>query len=212
MRISMEGAGALLLDVAGPVFDELLQGRIWDAAQQLERESAIIQAVPGVNNLLVIFDVLRSDPDEVTRFLEAVWEQTTPYTIPGREIEIPVIYESGTGEDLAVLARHAGLSVAEVIKLHASGRYSVAAIGAMPGFVYLTGLDPRLALPRRDTPRLKVEKGAVIIGGGHAGIMPCTAPSGWHVIGHTDVNLFDPSRSHPCFLRLGDSVRFVDVT
>ncbi|WP_258376199.1 5-oxoprolinase subunit PxpB [Komagataeibacter xylinus] len=208
----MEGAGALLLDIAGPVFDECLQRRIWDAAQQLEREAAIIQAVPGVNNLLVTFDVLHSDPDEMTRVVQKVWKQATPHAISGREIEIPVIYDGETGEDLAVLARHAGLCVAEVIKLHASARYSVAAIGAMPGFVYLTGLDSRLALPRRDTPRLKVEKGAVIIGGGHAGIMPCTAPSGWHVIGHTDVDLFDPSRSRPCFLQLGDSVRFVDVT
>jgi KipI family sensor histidine kinase inhibitor len=78
----------------------------------------------------------------------------------------------------------------------------------MPGFPYLSGLDPRLAWARRGTPRLKVAEGAVIIGGAQAGIMPMTAPSGWHIIGHTDVKLFKAEAELPVLLRPGDKVQF----
>ena len=78
----------------------------------------------------------------------------------------------------------------------------------MPGFPYLSGLDPRLACPRRASPRLRVVEGAVIIGGAQAGIMPQTAPSGWHIIGHAELRLFDPLADPPTLFRPGDTVRF----
>lgn len=52
-------------------------------------------------------------------------------------------------------------------------------------------------------------EGSVIIGGAQAGIMPVTAPSGWHIIGHTDTALFDPAAADPVLLRPGDTVRFL---
>jgi len=55
---------------------------------------------------------------------------------------------------------------------------------------------------------MKVEIGSVIIGGAQAGIMPCTAPSGWHIIGRTEVPLFDPLRDPPAACRPGDRIRF----
>ena len=36
-----------------------------------------------------------------------------------------------------------------------------------------------------------------MIGGPQAGIMPCTAPSGWHIIGRTDISMFDPTACRP---------------
>ncbi|GBQ27368.1 5-oxoprolinase subunit PxpB [Gluconacetobacter azotocaptans] len=211
IRISMAGAGALLLDAANGAFSDATQQRIWATARLMGAQPSVIQAVPGVNNLLVTFDVNDIDPPVVERTLLETWDRTTPETTPSRDIEIPVTYGGDFGEDLALVSHFAGLSIDQTIALHTSGRYSVAAIGAMPGFAYLTGLDPRLAIPRRDTPRLKVEQGAVCIGGGHAGVMPCTSPSGWHILGRTDLALFDAFRSEPCLLRLGDTVRFVRV-
>ena len=79
----------------------------------------------------------------------------------------------------------------------------------MPGFVYLSGLDPFLATPRRSSPRMSVPEGSVIIGGSQAGIMPITAPSGWHILGHTDLKLFDPKQDPPTAFKPGDRIRFV---
>ena len=99
--------------------------------------------------------------------------------------------------------------MAEAVRRHAAGTYLVGAIGAMPGFPYLSGLDPSLARGRRASPRPQVPEGSVIIGGGQAAIMPQTAPSGWHVIGHASLRLFDPRQRPPALLQPGDEVRFV---
>ena len=208
-RISMAGAGGLLLDAADGAFSDQTQRRIWAAARHIAKHPCVTHAVPGVNNLLVMFDVTVTDPVAVEDLLRETWAQATDDPVPSREITVPVTYGGTAGEDLAAVAQFAGLTEAETVAAHVQATYSVAAIGAMPGFVYLTGLDPRLAMPRRASPRLKVEQGSVIIGGGHAGIMPCTAPSGWHILGHTSLSLFDPFRAEPCLFRLGDTIRFV---
>ena len=73
----------------------------------------------------------------------------------------------------------------------------------------LARLDPALAAPRLANPRQGVPKGSVIIGGTQAGIMPVTAPSGWHILGRTALDLFDPHRARPAWFKPGDCIRFV---
>jgi len=65
-------------------------------------------------------------------------------------------------------------------------------IGFTPGFPYLEGLDEALHLPRRASPRPRIEAGAVAIGGPHAGIYSVASPGGWHLLGRTPERLFDP--------------------
>ncbi len=211
-RLSMEGAGAILLDGADGVFSDAVQARIWAVAEAMLSVDGVAEAVPGMNNLMIVFDPLALKPGLAERRLLAAWHNIVPGDRPGREIEIPVVYGGATGEDLEPLAAHAGLSVEQVISRHSRVVYSVAAVGAMPGFVYLSGLDPSLAMARRSVPRMKVEVGSVIIGGAQAGIMPVTAPSGWHIIGRTDFSLFDPGRMPPAACRPGDRIRFRPVT
>ncbi len=67
-------------------------------------------------------------------------------------------------------------------------------IGFAPGFPYLLGLDPALALPRLATPRTQVAAGSVGIGGAQTGIYPRESPGGWRLIGRTPLVLFDPAR------------------
>ena len=97
------------------------------------------------------------------------------------------------------------------MRLHTSAEYTVFALGSQPGFPYLGGLDERLAEPRRAEPRVRVEAGSVVIGGGQTGIISRTSPSGWHIIGDTDTQLFDINRAQAALLSPGDRVRFVSV-
>ncbi|KPH87897.1 allophanate hydrolase [Komagataeibacter intermedius AF2] len=210
MKISMAGTGGLLLDMAEDTFDEAVQARIWAMARTLGASEWCTQAVPGVNNLLVTFDPLMTDAEWASQRLGTLWAGTVADDTPPAVIDVRVDYGGDFGEDLPEIASRTGLTEDEVIALHASGTYRVAAIGAMPGFVYLTGLDSRLAIPRRHSPRLRVEQGAVVIGGGHAGIMPCSAPSGWHILGRTKLDMFSPHRQDPLLLHLGDIVCFHD--
>jgi KipI family sensor histidine kinase inhibitor len=124
---------------------------------------------------------------------------------PPRQHDLHVRYD---GEDLAAVAREVGLPVAELIALHRAPVYDVAFMGFLPGFPYLHGLDPRLHLARRATPRARVPAGAVAIGGPYAGVYPQASPGGWHLLGQ----LLTPQLfgNGGALLRPGDRVRFVE--
>ncbi|AEH87274.1 5-oxoprolinase subunit PxpB [Mesorhizobium opportunistum] len=207
-HISLAGSAALLLDGAQGAFDDATQELVWAVANAALSLEGVRETVPGMNNLLVVFDPLATDAHSVGDQLMSLWTSTDAHAVAGTNHTIPVSYGGSRGEDLAGWAAHCGLSVDETVRRHAAAAYTVAAIGAMPGFPYLSGLDPRLAWARRSTPRLKVTEGAVIIGGAQAGVMPMTAPSGWHMIGHTDVKLFNAEAELPVLLWPGDTIRF----
>ncbi|HYQ75686.1 5-oxoprolinase/urea amidolyase family protein, partial [Cellulomonas sp.] len=119
---------------------------------------------------------------------------------------IPVRYD---GPDLAEVARLTGLDEREVVRRHAAAEYTVAFGGFMPGFAYLTGLDPALHVPRRATPRERVPAGSVAVAGEFAAVYPAATPGGWMLLGTCDVPLFDVDRDPPALLRPGARVRFV---
>lgn len=207
-RISLAGSGALLLDGAQGAFSDAVQHRVWAVAKAALGIEGVREAVPGMNNLLVLFDPLAVAAADIRLRLGSLWTKADATEVAGRRHDIPVAYGGAGGEDLAAWAAHCGMTVEEAVRRHSAAAYTVAAVGAMPGFPYLSGLDPKLAWARRSTPRLKVVEGAVIVGGAQAGIMPMTAPSGWHIIGHTEVKLFDPGSETPVLLRPGDTIRF----
>jgi KipI family sensor histidine kinase inhibitor len=207
-RIDMAGTGALLLDCAEDVFSQDRQRVIWAVAKSARQIPGVRECVPGMNNLMVVFDPLACDPDRIEATLQRMWREISPAESAGRQWTVQVQYGGAGGEDLALISRHAKLTIDEFVRRHSEATYSVAAIGAMAGFPYLSGLDPRLACPRRANPRLRVEEGAVIVGGTQASIMPCAAPSGWHIIGKASFPLFDPRADPPAKLQPGDTVRF----
>lgn len=207
-RISLAGSGALLIDGARGRFSDAVQQRVWAVANAALAVAGVREAVPGMNNLLVLFDPLIVDAHRVGEQLGALWAGTDGAALAGTHHVVSVAYGGAGGEDLAGWAAHCGLSIDEAVKRHAAASYTVAAVGAMPGFPYLSGLDPKLGWARRGTPRMKVVEGSVIIGGAQAGIMPMTAPSGWHIIGHTEVKLFDADAEPPVLLKPGDTIGF----
>lgn len=130
-----------------------------------------------------------------------------------REMVVPVCYGGEQGPDLAAVAAHAKVSEAEAIRVHGKAVYQVAAVGFSPGFPYLLGLAPRLAMPRRATPRVQVPAGSVGIGGAHTGVYPTASPGGWSIIGRTPLRLFRPeNETAPTLLKTGDMVKFVPIT
>ncbi|MBW1250783.1 5-oxoprolinase subunit PxpB [Pseudomonas tolaasii] len=205
------GSSALLVDVADGPFNLEQQRKLWALAAHLDAEpdSLVTEVVVGGNNLLVLFDPLRHHPQQVQEQVLQRWLTLGAGSAPGKDIDIPVLYGGPGALDLKWLADSAGLDIEEWVQRHSRVTYQVACIGSMPGFAYLVGLPAELAQPRRSNPRPSIAKGSVIIGGAQAGVMPCTAPSGWHAVGITDIELFDAWREQPCLLVPGDRVRFV---
>lgn len=126
-------------------------------------------------------------------------------------IEIPVLYGGDSGPDLETSAAALSLSVDELIRRHCATAYQVAMLGFAPGFPYLLGLDPALALPRLDRPRTRVPAGSVGIGGRQTGVYPQAGAGGWRLLGRTPLRLFDVARGRPALVQAGDQVRFVAI-
>ena len=126
-----------------------------------------------------------------------------------RRHEIPVWYEAGL--ELQQVCADLGLSVAEFVSLHSGTDYVCAAIGFCPGFPYLRKLPERIrGLPRRDSPRTRVDPGAVAITGDQTGIYPLQRPGGWNIIGVTPLTIVDVGEKYfP--IQAGDTVRFTPI-
>ncbi|MEN8661899.1 MAG: 5-oxoprolinase subunit PxpB [Lentimonas sp.] len=174
-----------------------------------------VEYVIGYSNLLVLF----KNPLTVDRF--PAWLATLPVTAPvdkstARLVEIPVKYN---GADLSEVAELTQINEDGVVAMHSRAEYRVRMMGFAPGFPYLDGLDSRLHLHRRASPRNHIAPGSVAIGGSHAGIYSVASPGGWHILGHTDYPLFQadqakvdiPEATAVFALAPGDRVKFVAI-
>ncbi|WP_432848668.1 5-oxoprolinase subunit PxpB [Amycolatopsis sp. CA-161197] len=196
------GEHAALLDC-----DSLAQMTAARATVEAAGIDGIAELVPGARSLLVVAEPGSSVLKAVRDLLDAADLTHAPAGSP-REVTLDVHYD---GEDLALVAREAGVSEGDVVKLHTEAEYTVAFTGFAPGFGYLTGLPDALQQPRLESPRTKVPAGSVGIGGEFTGVYPRESPGGWRLLGHTDATLFDPTAARPALFAPGDRVRFRSV-
>lgn len=204
MRFLPVGPRTLLVELADldetlALFDALLADPIEGVAEIVPaaRTLMIRMAAGFAADAALAGQVMARQPAPGTRREEG----------PIETVEIPVTY---SGEDLDDVARHMGLTVAEVIAAHQATTWQVAFCGFAPGFAYMTCDDPRFDLPRRPAPRTRIPAGSVALAGRFCGIYPQETPGGWQLIGTTKVPMWDLSRDPPALLRPGVRARFVE--
>jgi KipI family sensor histidine kinase inhibitor len=207
-KLSSIGTRALLLEAPG-AFELGQQKRIWSVADEVVTWADVEEAVLGVTNLMVVFSKPPRDLEATKAALLDAWQRLPEKAVSGRVVEIPVIYGGELGSDLSAVAAYSGLLPEEIIRIHSAGEYTVCAIGSSPGFGYLHGLDPRIFMPRKTVPSLRMLKGTVTIGGMQAGISVSTGPNGWNAIGWAATPMFDLAKTPPALLAPGDQIRFL---
>ena len=205
--VSLLGTTALLFDAPGET-DLPTQQRIWSLAREAETWPEVREAVPGMNNLMLVFARAPRNLDALEVRLHEAWAAATPLPLGGRLIELPVVYGGVGGPHMGDVIAHTGIGIDDVVALHTAPDYPVFALGSHPGYCYLGGMDPRIATPRRKIPVLSIPGGAVSIGGGQTGVSASAGPSGWNTIGSTAMCFFDPAQDPPALLRPGDTIRF----
>ena len=210
MRIAAAGDAALIVELPRAI-DPGTSARVIALGRAVRERcgSLILDVVVGYCSLTVYFDPLTLDPS----WLEAEVRCTADDlpVAPGVEgtcIDVPVCYGGTLGPDLADVAAAASCSESEVVALHSGRTYRVYLVGFVPGFPYMAEVDPKIALPRRASPRTKVPPGSVAIAAGQTGIYPIETPGGWHLIGRTHVKPYDPARESAFLFSPGDRVRF----
>ena len=215
IRPAGEGAAWVRFgDPTSTLVDAALNRRVHALARALAADlgADLGEAVPGYAALVVYYDPLALTFAQVEARIQAALAQAVEQEERAlRVVEIPVVYGGEAGPDLEFVARHNGLSEAEVAHIHSARDYPVFMMGFMPGFPYLGGMDARIAAPRLETPRSRVPGGSVGIAGEQTGIYPLESPGGWRIIGRTAARLFDPSREPPFLFAPGDVVRFRPV-
>jgi KipI family sensor histidine kinase inhibitor len=206
---SVLGTTAALFEAPGTAMSLETQQHIWSLAREVQQWPEVLEAVPGMNNLMLAFARPPRDIAALRERLLDAWASVPPTSVEGRLIELPVTYGGGEGPHMGDVVEHTGLRVDDIVELHSAPLYTVYALGSHPGYCYLGGMDPRIATPRRKVPVLSIPGGAVSIGGFQTGVSASAGPSGWNTIGSTRMSFFDPDRETPALLQPGDSIRFL---
>jgi inhibitor of KinA len=181
------------------------------AAVVARGEPWLRDVVPALGGLALHFDpdFDGSVPEVAAELIErCLKDGLPPEEELGRDIEVPVCYGREFAPDLEEVAKKTGLAPDEVAQRHAAGSYRVLMIGFAPGHAYMGGLDAKLAVPRRASPRPEVAAGAVAIANEQTVIYPYAIAGGWSIIGRTPLTIFDAKRESPSLFGSGDRVRF----
>lgn len=216
-KIVPVGDGAVNIEFGTEISDEI-NDRVYAFAETIDALSPpwLDELVPTYRSLLVHYDGQIFDFDVVDTELKKLVLESSAET-SGSSVRSPLVYELPTayggefGPDLESVAKHAGISTIEVVKIHSGTAYRVYMIGFSPGFPYLGGMDARIATPRLATPRTRVPAGSVGIAESQTGVYPTASPGGWQLIGRTPVRLFDHEKEPPSVLQPGHFVRFVPI-
>lgn len=172
-----------------------------------------VELVSAYGSILIIYNYTIDFINDAFLDLKALYKiEDSTYLIESKTFQIPVCYDVDFGIDLDAFSIEKNLSKPEIIRLHSQAIYTVYFIGFLPGFLYLGGLDSRLHLYRKTTPNLNVKKGLIAIGGEQTGIYPQDSPGGWHIIGNSPIEFFNPKHHPPCFIKAGDKVKFQSIS
>ncbi len=180
---------------------------------ELEPVAGVRNLHPAYCSLLIKFDALRMEHDELKAILRRYLKRLDEVKLPApRRVEIPVCYGSEFGPDLAEVSKLHGMTEKQTIELHASVEYLVYFLGFVPGFAYLGDLPKDLVTPRLASPRKRVPAGSVGVAGNQTGVYPFATPGGWRLLGRTPVKMFRAENDGLSLLSIGDRVRLTPIS
>lgn len=214
LRYKSFGERSILIEWPAVIDEAILQDiiRFKDVINGFNIKS-IVEIKTAYNSLLISYDsVCRNFEKEVSLLKNICESRNLGHDRVSKSWVVPVCYDAVFGIDLEAISVKKKLSIEAIIKCHSEAVYTVFFIGFLPGFLYLGGLDESLHVPRKSTPRLQIEKGAVAIGGQQTGVYPNASPGGWNIIGNTPVEFFNPKLESPCFAKAGDKIIFKSVS
>jgi inhibitor of KinA len=173
--------------------------------------------VPALCGIAVHFDPYHPDlPASVLAYFEGLLQEAfksaSKFEDSGRSVDVPVCYDAEFGLDLNEISEKTSFPTEEIIRRHTKAQHRVLMVGFAPGQPYIGGLDAKLSVPRRPTPRTVMPAGSVAIANAQTAVYPYETPGGWSIIGRTPLKVFDPARDPPSLFAPGDRVRFIAVS
>ncbi|GAA4320447.1 5-oxoprolinase subunit PxpB [Pontixanthobacter gangjinensis] len=213
-KISPLGDRGILVKFGGDISENLLEEVLY--YKNILENSEFKQKVEVVNtytSLLISYMFTIEDVyGEVLRVKRLVSGANIPKNNKYKIFSLPVCYDEEFGLDLQHISEQNNLSIEEIIQLHTAAEYRIYFTGFLPGFLYLGGLDEKLKISRKKSPRKSVEKGSVGIGENQTGIYPKNSPGGWQILGKCPVELFNKNEAIPSPFSAGDKIKFEAIS
>ncbi|PPD42978.1 MAG: allophanate hydrolase [Methylocystis sp.] len=213
-RFLDQGEAALVVEF-GDAVDAGINARVLALDRALQRDAppGVRETTPTYRSLLVHYEPLQISRGDLVAWIESVIARSAgDEAIPdGARWTLPCCYDPAIAEDIREAASLLNMTPGELAARHAGADYRAYMYGFAPGWCYLGGLPPALAIPRRLTPRGPTPENAVLIGGGLSLVATNSMPTGWYVVGRTPEWLFSLTREPPFLVSPGDVVRFAPV-
>lgn len=218
-RIVALGDAAVLVDFSDTL-DLAVNTRIQQLAEAIRRRRVewIVDVVPALGSLALHFDPERyslaiAPLEAATALVKECLARRLPDLFGlVRTVDVPVCHDPEFGPDLAEVAERCRMTRDEVIRLHCASPHRVLMVGFAPGHPYIGGLDERLSVPRRTTPRPIVVAGSIAIANTQSVVYPFSISGGWSILGRTPLSIFDARREPPALMAPGDRVRFAAIS
>lgn len=197
----------------GEAVDASVNRRVRHLAAKLREsgEAGIVDIVPTIRSLMVHYDPLETSAARLREAISDLLHHEHGGEDSYRLWTIPVCYEGACAPDLENVAREMELDTVEVARRHAAEPLEVFMMGFLPGFPYLGLLPEEFDIPRLFEPRVKVPARSISIAVRQTTVYTVECPGGWHLIGRTPVEFFDPDRAQPILVAAGDRIRFEPV-
>lgn len=200
-------------------FDDILSPEVNKHVRSLsqiitERNiEGIERLIPAFNSLAVCYNpIIIKFNSLVEKLKELEKSINNERDIQNKKIFIPVVFGGNYGPDLEEVAERTNLGPRDVVGIIQSKPYLVYMVGFIAGFPYCGDLDERLILPRRSNPRIKIPKGSIAIANEQIGLYTISSPGGWHIVGWSPMETFNPYHEPPSIINAGDYVHLVHIS
>ncbi|MEM8854157.1 MAG: carboxyltransferase domain-containing protein [Pseudomonadota bacterium] len=210
-HIRPSGENAFVVEY-GDVIDHAIGERVALLTNALDTVAleGVVEVVPTFRSVLVIYDPDVTDEEAILAALPD--SADAPSAFGSAHFTVPVCLTGEAAEDLFEAAQELGLSEETMRERLLGATYTVGMYGFAPGFSYLSGVDPSLAIPRRRAPRPPMPAGSLIVAGGMAALTATSMPTGWYVVGQTAITLFRPTEDPMVPFAVGDALTFKEVS
>ena len=170
------------------------------------------ELVPTYRALLIHYDSLRADLDQLKETIQASAASLDLSHLPRATVtEIPVLYEGEYALDLEEIARLENTTPEEIIRIHSGSDYYVYMLGFAPGHPYTARFEHPFSFKRRESPRVRIPGGSIVVQLALSDIIPFDQPCGWNIIGTTPILACDYRKENPFLLKAGQWIRHVPV-
>ena len=155
---------------------------------------------------VVRYEVLKAEIIKRLDHLDSAEEES------GIVKEIPICYGGELGPDLEDCAAFEKVSVEEFIRMHSQHEYYSYMLGFAPGHAYMARFEEPFHFKRRESPRVKISGGSIVVQLNLSNLIPFDQPCGWNIVGATPLTICDYRKEDPFLVHAGDWVKYVPVS